>query len=348
MTARNLTLIISSFIAFWVFTLFFIEKLIPNEVIGEYILIFTFLSFGLFYLIISYFVNLFIKQKTTPFYKLVKSKGIRLRKLKVKMNNIDSSQKITNDIESWSNEKLQQIKELRNMEQYRRAFLGDVSHELRTPIFTIQGYIETLLDGGLEDPSINRKYLERTDKSIERMISIVEDLISISKLESGEIEIHKSAFSIQELVLDIVEMQEVRAKKKGVELIFNNNSIEDFIVYADKKLIYQVVLNLIVNAIAYGKENGKVILSILHKDKNIFVQVTDQGDGIAKEHLDRIFNRFYRIDKSRSREYGGTGLGLAICKHIMEAHQQEIFVKSELGKGSIFSFSLKILRNNLI
>ena len=279
------------------------------------------------------------------FFKLFLSYLLK-RFIRNKSSDVRFVDREKDDIECWSNEKLQQIKELRNMEKYRRTFLGDVSHELRTPIFTIQGYISTLLDGGLEDSSINRKYLERTEKSIERMISIVEDLIAISKLESGEIAINKTVFPIQDLILDIIEMQEMRAQKRNVEIVFNSEDSSGIMVYADKKLIYQVLLNLLVNAIIYGKENEKVSLSVLDRDKDILITVADQGEGIAKEHLDKIFNRFYRIDKSRSREYGGTGLGLSICKHIMEAHNQKIEVKSEIGKGSVFSFSLGKIRSS--
>jgi len=325
MKIRSLSLLVSLFITIWLVIFFFLGKEMSKEIQWYSLLIVFFLPVLFFKLFLSYLLKRFIRNKSSDVRFVDREKD---------------------DIECWSNEKLQQIKELRNMEKYRRTFLGDVSHELRTPIFTIQGYISTLLDGGLEDSSINRKYLERTEKSIERMISIVEDLIAISKLESGEIAINKTVFPIQDLILDIIEMQEMRAQKRNVEIVFNSEDSSGIMVYADKKLIYQVLLNLLVNAIIYGKENEKVSLSVLDRDKDILITVADQGEGIAKEHLDKIFNRFYRIDKSRSREYGGTGLGLSICKHIMEAHNQKIEVKSEIGKGSVFSFSLGKIRSS--
>lgn len=238
-----------------------------------------------------------------------------------------------------SNQNLE-IYRLKEMEKYRKEFLGNVSHELKTPIFNIQGYILTLLDGGLEDPAINLKYLERTEKSINRLISIVEDLETISRHESGELKLEREEYNIVNLVEEVFEAQEIRAKKRNISLQFAKKYKKPIIVYADKVKIFQVLTNLITNSIYYGKSGGKTLVSISRAKEKIIVEVNDDGIGIAPTDLTRIFERFYRVDKSRSREQGGTGLGLAIVKHIIEAHNETIRVKSKLNKGSTFIFSL--------
>ena len=195
--------------------------------------------------------------------------------------------------------------------------------------------------GGIEDRTINIKYLERTERSINRLISIVEDLEAISKLESGELELRYEDFDIVQMAEDVYEAQEIRAKKKNLNLTFGKNVDKPIIVNADKEQIYRALTNLIVNSIIYGKENGQTIIEFYDMDKNILVEVNDTGIGISEEHLPRLFERFYRIDKSRSREQGGTGLGLSIVKHIIEAHGQRINVRSEHGKGSSFAFTMR-------
>lgn len=230
------------------------------------------------------------------------------------------------------------IEELKKMEVYRREFLGNVSHELKTPLFNIQGYVLTLLEGGLEDPVINHEYLKKTSKNIDRMIAIIEDLEVISRLESGEMKLNLTRFNISELTGEVIELLEPKANKKNITLITEKKNI---LVHADKDRIRQVLTNLIDNSIKYGNENGMTRISCENGDDMVHIRITDNGIGIQKKDLPRLFERFYRVDKSRSREQGGSGLGLAIAKHIIEAHHQHIVVESKYGAGSTFSFGLK-------
>ena len=236
---------------------------------------------------------------------------------------------------------IQEVNNLRSLDKYRKDFLGNVSHELKTPIFNIQGYILTLLDGGLEDQKINREYLKRTEKSINRMINIIRDLESITKLETGELELKPENFNIVRLVRDVFELQDTNRSKYKIMLVFDRNYDKPIMVNGDKKRILEVLNNLIVNSIHYGSKGGKTTLSFEQLEDTILVSIADNGIGIAEEEIPRIFERFYRTDKSRSRDHGGTGLGLSIVKHIIEAHDQSITVNSEPGLGSRFSFSLK-------
>jgi two-component system phosphate regulon sensor histidine kinase PhoR len=247
---------------------------------------------------------------------------------------------VKNEVDDWAKNKAEEIDQLRQLEKYRREFLGNVSHELKTPIFNIQGYILTLLDGGLEDSSINRLYLERAEKSINRLINIVEDLESISRLESGELKLEMEDFNIVHLVYDVFELQEMLANKQGIKLTFGKHYEKPIRVHADKKRIIEVMNNLVINSVKYGKANGTTKVSFFDIGDQIMVEVADTGMGIAEKDIQRIFERFYRTDKSRSRDQGGTGLGLSIVKHIIEAHEQTINVRSKLGEGSTFTFTL--------
>ena len=235
---------------------------------------------------------------------------------------------------------IEEVEKLRGDENYRKEFLGNVYHELKTPIFNMQGYILTLLEGGLEDETINRVYLARAEKNINRMISIVEDLESISGLESGALNLKKEKFSIKKLIDDVFEANEMRASKQGISLETGRIKENDSNVYGDRKRIYQVLNNLVVNSINYGYRGGKTIVSAQKSGDKLIIEVKDNGIGISKKDIPRIFERFYRVDKSRSRDSGGTGLGLAIVKHIIEAHGQSISLSSVHGKGSTFRFSL--------
>lgn len=222
----------------------------------------------------------------------------------------------------------------------RNIHLGNVSHELKTPIFTIQGYVLTLLDGAIDDPDINKKYLKKTEKSVNRMISIVEDLEAITKLESGEMRLNYETFDIVDMMKDVFETQELKAKERGTHLTFDSKYDKPIKVYGDKERIFQLASNLVINSINYGKQNGRTTVSFMDMGDNILVEVTDNGLGIDDKDIPRIFERFYRVDKSRSREQGGTDLGLAIVKHVIEAHNQTINVRSTPGKGTSFAFTL--------
>ncbi len=298
-------------------------------------------TFILVFWISNYLINKFFSETINPIYKIIRTVKVNSNQIVEDIDEYGFSERLEQEVDKWAKDKVKQITQLRQMEKYRKEFLGNVSHELKTPIFTIQGYISTLIEGGIDDPQINKKYLLRTEKSIDRMISIVEDLLSISKLESGELELNKEVFDILQLIYDIVEMQEIRASKKQIQFKINKTKQDLEFVYADKKLIYQVLLNLIVNSFSYGKEGGFTEINIYDMNQLIMVDVTDNGIGIPKQDIPRLFERFYRVDKSRSKEYGGTGLGLSICKHIIEAHHQTITVSSELNRGSSFSFTLE-------
>jgi two-component system phosphate regulon sensor histidine kinase PhoR len=249
---------------------------------------------------------------------------------------------LTQEIDKFARDKKIEIETLKVREEYRKEFLGNVSHELKTPLFTVQGYILTLLDGAMDDKNIRKKYLERASKGIERLGYIIKDLDMITKLEVGDLSLNISAFNIVELVENVFDMLEMKANKKKITLTFDRDYPKPIIVKADKERIQQVIVNLIVNSIKYGREKGTTEVSIENLIKNkVIVRITDNGEGIAKRHIPRLFERFYRVDKSGSRKEGGSGLGLSIVKHIIEAHEEKIYVESELGVGSEFSFTLE-------
>jgi len=241
---------------------------------------------------------------------------------------------------NFQTKKDQTLQALKSAEKYRREFFGNVSHELKTPIFNIQGYVETLIEGALYDKSVNKKYLKRTSKSVDRLIYIIRDLESIAQLESEELSLEITEWKLKTLISEIVEQFEIKAKKKKIKLIHDKKSTNIY-VKADKGKIGQVLSNLISNSIKYGKHGGVTKIGCHQNNKKCTVFVNDNGIGIADKNIKRLFERFYRVDKSRSRDQGGTGLGLAIVKHIIEAHNQHITVKSNIEKGTEFSFSLK-------
>jgi two-component system, OmpR family, phosphate regulon sensor histidine kinase PhoR len=297
--------------------------------------------------LISYFTTLYmlsvlINEKITPIYKTIREVPFELkRQTSLIIGKRDVISEVDQEVKLWAEDKLAEIGRLRDLEKYRKDFVGNVSHELKTPIFNIQGYILTLLDGGLEDPKINRLYLERTEKSIDRMISIVEDLESITKLESGELKINMQPFDIQKLTEEVFEFELRDANERRINMNLAVQAGKPVIVMADKKRIFEVMSNLIGNAIKYGKKGGNVNVAFYDMDKMILIEVSDDGIGIEKKDLMHIFERFYRVDKSRSRIQGGTGLGLSIVKHIIEAHDQTIHVKSQKDKGATFTFMLE-------
>ena len=297
--------------------------------------------FLLSFITIRFALEKFIAEKIRPIYKTILN-------LKVPKGRENKQSEMTADISSvnqqvikWAEDKKEEIEELKKLEIYRREFLGNVSHELKTPIFNIQGYVLTLLDGGLDDAGINREYLLRTEKSINRMINIVEDLEEISKLESGEQHLELTRFDIVALVKEVFEFLEINARKKKIRFYFDKSYEKAVYVNADKEKIRQVLTNLLDNSSKYGNENGNTKVSFFDMDDNILIELTDDGIGVAQQDIPRLFERFYRTDKGRSREQGGTGLGLAIVKHIIEAHRQTINVRSTVGVGTTFAFTLK-------
>lgn len=298
------------------------------------------LFFALSFAVVSYFINNFIYSKIKTIYKSIHNFKPN-RTLQNEINKDDILTSINQEVATWMEDRNQEIMKLKQMEKYRKEFLGNVSHELKTPIFNIQGYILTLLDGGLDDPDINMLYLNRTEKSINRMISIIDDLEAISKLEAGELKLNTSSFDLIQLIDDVFDLQDIRAKEKNIKLKYGKGVERPIMVNADKGRIFQVISNLIVNSVNYGKKGGHTIVSFYDMDNRILIEIKDNGIGIAQEHLPRIFERFFRVDKSRSREQGGTGLGLAIVKHIIEAHKQRINVSSQPGEGTSFTFTLE-------
>lgn len=249
---------------------------------------------------------------------------------------------LTEEVERFAHNKKLEIETLNIRENYRKEFMGNIAHELKTPLFVVQGYIETLLDGALKDKKVRKKYLEGANKGVERLIYIVRDLDMINQLESGELILKRDYFDIISLVKNVFELLEMKAVMKNITLTFDRDYSDAISVNADRERIEQVLINLIVNSIKYGKEDGTTEVSIENISKNrVLVRITDNGEGIAKENLSRIFERFYRVDKSGSRKEGGSGLGLSIVKHIVEAHAEKIYLESQLGIGSEFSFTLE-------
>jgi len=295
-------------------------------------------------LLFIFFINSLILKKINKLYAQVRNFRSSVdEQPKIKSfigGNTNEMERLNVEILAWGEDRKNEIERLKKLEVYRKEYLGNVSHELKTPIFNIQGYVLTLLDGGLEDPTINKDYLQRAERSIDRMIGIIDDLEAISQLETGELELEYEKFDIVALAKDVVDAQELNSTKRGVML-----TVGDFgrpvYVFADKFRIRQVLVNLIVNSIKYGKEYGETKIKLADVGENIVIEIADNGIGIANEHLPRLFERFYRVEKSRSRDIGGTGLGLAIVKHIIEGHNQAINVMSTVGVGTVFTFTLK-------
>jgi len=284
--------------------------------------------------LIYYVVKKFFYEKIKVIYKSIyKFKGTSI----ITDLDIDNVERET---EEWADAKEEELNAYRRDENYRREFLGNVSHELKTPIFNIQGYIQTLLDGGLNDEKINVKYLQRANKSVDRMINIVEDLEVISRLETEQSQLDIQSFNIVQLVNEVLEAFEMKAGQMKVELELINESQSQFAI-GDRDKIQQVFTNLISNSIKYGKTGGKTKVRFFDMEQNILIEVADNGIGIEEPSLGRLFERFYRVDKDRSRDVGGTGLGLAIVKHILEGHNQTINVRSTKNVGSTFSFILE-------
>ena len=297
------------------------------------------LTYAICFVIIQYRVERFIYRRVKRIYDdltLLESTSLRNQPITTDMGTL------TREIDKYARDKKLEIETLKIREEYRKEYLGNVSHELKTPLFTVQGYILTLLDGAMNDEKLRKKYLTRAGKGVERLIYIVKDLDMITKLETGDLSLTTETFDIVELVQNVFELLEMKASKKKITLSFDMEYKQPIMVVADKERIQQVLTNLVVNSIKYGREKGTTEVSIENLIKNkVIVRVTDNGEGIEKEHLPRLFERFYRVDKSGSRKEGGSGLGLSIVKHIIEAHNEKIYVESEVDVGSEFSFTLE-------
>jgi two-component system phosphate regulon sensor histidine kinase PhoR len=299
---------------------------------------------GFSYFFFYYSLQRFILDRIRLIYKTIRHLKVP-ENAKKKIALKSDIEEVNQDVTEWAKERSKEIEDLKTQELYRREFLGNVSHELKTPIFNLQGYVLTLLDGGLEDPTINREYLKRTNKSINRLIAIVEDLEAIAHLESGELKVNFQKFDVVSLSREVLEFLEIKAKKKKMFITLDNGSDKPIPVSADREKIRQVFINLVDNSIKYcGVEGGKTRIRFFDMDEHVLVEVTDNGVGISEQDLSRVFERFYRTDKARSRDQGGSGLGLAIVKHIIEAHKQTINVRSTLGVGTTFGFTLEKAR----
>jgi two-component system phosphate regulon sensor histidine kinase PhoR len=305
------------------------------------LLVVFFICFALSFLFFNFFYQKII-------FGRIETTLAKLRKLNI-ITEIDVS-KFTDDISDpierfnaeiiqLSNDRQKELEHLQKLENYRKEFLGNVSHELKTPIFNIQGYVATLIDGGINDPKINIEYLKRADKSVDRMINIIDDLETISQLETGTLSLDLEKFNIVEMIHDVCKQIEIQAQKKNIALnvITQKDTVK---VFADRFRVRQVFSNLLSNSIKYGKENGETSITINPDKEKVSITIADNGIGIEEKHLPRVFERFYRVDKGRSREQGGTGLGLSIVKHIIEAHNQTISVSSIENQGTTFVFSL--------
>jgi len=300
---------------------------------------FVFVCFLVSFLIIQYRVQQFIYKRVKKIYDdltLLESSSFDRNKITTDMATL------TQEIDKYAKNKKIEIEALKIREQYRKEFIGNVSHELKTPLFMVQGYVSTLIDGAADDEALREKYLKRADKGVERLIYIIKDLDMITKFEAGDLRLEIESFDIVELVKNVFELLEMKAAKKKIALTFDIDYNNPIMVNGDRERLQQVLSNLIVNSIKYGETNGTTEVSVENLIKNkVIVRVTDNGEGIEKVHIPRLFERFYRVDKSGSRKEGGSGLGLAIVKHIIEAHQEKLYIESEYGIGSEFSFTLE-------
>lgn len=303
------------------------------------ILLFAVVCYFVSFFIIQYRAERFIYRRVKKIYDdltLLESTSLTKKPITTDMATL------TKEIDKYARDKKLEIESLKIREAYRKEFIGNVSHELKTPLFTVQGYLLTLIDGAINDKKIREKYLNRANKGVERLIYIVKDLDMITKFEAGDLRLNITTFDIVELIKSVFDLLEMKASKKKITLTFDMDYNKPILVNADFERIQQVITNLVVNSIKYGREKGTTEISIENLIKNkVIVRITDNGEGIAEANLARVFERFYRVDKSGSRKEGGSGLGLSIVKHIIEAHDEKIYVESELGVGSEFSFSLE-------
>ena len=332
-TALLLTFLLTLFLSVFLFYI--------DQFNGKLIILSSLFCFVLSFILIQYRVDRYIFKRIEKIYNDV----IFLESETGPVNSVPLSTDLdflSKELSKYTRLKKMELESFRAREEFRKEFVGNVAHELKTPLFTVQGYIATLLDGAMEDSEVLEKYLKRADKGVDRLIYIVKDLDMITKIEFGDAKLEKTNFDILELINNVFEQLEMKAKKKNITLSLDELSTSSEYVHADIERIQQVVSNLLVNSIKYGHNNGTTEVNVesLNKDK-VVVRITDNGEGIEEEHIPRLFERFYRVDKSGARSEGGSGLGLAIVKHIIEAHEEKIFIESKYGIGSEFSFTLQ-------
>jgi len=307
------------------------------------LIVFVIIFIGSF-LLIRFTLERFIYRKIKLIYKFIhQTKASKREEIYYKyllpQKSIDE---VREDVEKWAAQQKEEIEILKTNEAYRKEFLQNLAHEFKTPIFAVQGYVDTLLDGALENPDVSKKFLENAARNVARMVTLVSDLDEITKLESGEQPLHKINFIIQDLIREVYESLSIKTSTKNIKCSIKKGCEQPVAVFADKEKVRQVIINIFSNSIKYGKENGHIVASIYKTDgRHVLIEISDDGIGIAEEHLPRIFERFYRTDAGRSRDAGGTGLGLAICKHIIEAHGQTIHVRSKPDVGTTIGFTLE-------
>lgn len=293
------------------------------------------------FVVSNWAIEKFIYQKVKIIYKTIhRFKGSTGRAREIRMDE-DVISKVNTEVMNWAEDKIQEISVLKEQDNFRRDFIGNLAHELKTPIFNIQGYILTLLEGALEDPENNRKFLMKAAKNVDRITALLEDLDTINRIEGGLYKLNETKFDIVELTNDVIEALDNRAKRMNITLRLKNPKEKATLVIGDRPKIEQVLFNLMANSINYGNEGGETRVRFYDMEDTILIEVADNGIGIEEKHLPRIFERFYRVDKSRSRHVGGSGLGLSIVKHILDVHDQTINVRSSPGVGTTFSFTLQ-------
>ncbi len=342
-TPQLIAVLIAGFITLAI-TLAFVLVYLPDWGLsaGLKLIFWLLIAFAATYFIAIYYLKKYIYRKIKLIYKTIHKHKVspeeKNKTIDIQSNIIEEVEK---EVEEWAVNQKTELAKYKSWSDYRRKFVGDISHELKTPIFNIQGYIHTLLDGGMEDPNIRRSFLEKAAKNLDRLNTIVEDLEAISRLESGELIIDMQTFDIRELAQEVFEDLEFKAQEKNICLEFKEGASQPMKVRADRENVRQVLMNLMHNSIKYGKEDGRTRVGFYDMDKHVLVEVADNGIGIPKKHINHVFDRFYRVDKSRSRSQGGSGLGLSIVKHIIEAHKQTINVRSTPNLGSTFGFTLQ-------
>ncbi len=328
----------------------FLTTLVLGVIFGVFIIYFQvelwtalislFIFGSLTFITILYGLEIFIYRKIKLIYKTIHN--LKVAKINNENYTVNTSnnliQKVNEEVKDWADNYAKEISQLKSMEKYRKEFLGNVSHELKTPLFNIQGFTETLLDGAIDDKSVNRKFLEKTAQNVDRLNNLVNDLLEISRMESSQLEFEFIVFECRKLVEEVLDSFKLNEGKESFSIEIKEECRQDHKVCADRNRIKQVLVNLIQNALHYGKD--KVRIGIYELDENILVEVSDNGNGIEEHHLPRLFERFYRTEYSRNRNLGGSGLGLSIAKHIMERHNQTIQVQSSIGVGTTFSFTL--------
>ena len=333
---------LSSILVAFLILLFSILFLVTDLQFETEILVVFALILFLFFIFSVFLINLrierFILNKIKGIYNDLSPSGVSMSQQIVQSD----MEALRESVKKFADDKKLEIETLREKEDYRKEFIGNISHELKTPLFTIQGYVLTLLEGAIRDKKVREKYLKRTAKGVDRLIYVVKDLDLITQFESGIKTIDRTYFDINEVIENVFDLLEMQAIKNKISLGFDREYPQSFHVFADEERIQQVLTNLVVNSLKYGIKNGKteVSLEVLNEEK-ILVKISDNGEGIEEEHLPRLFERFYRVDKSGNRKAGGSGLGLSIVKHIIEAHQEKLLVESKLGLGSVFSFTLQ-------